>query len=69
MTLGVAEIVGGLSEEFTVTETAPDALVSAGEPLSVTLSSKDQVPAVERGPVGAVGLSPAIQANEVPRLL
>ena len=68
MTLGAAEIVGALSGEFTVTETAPDVPVSAGEPLSVTFSSKDQEPAVEMVPVGVVGLSPAIQANELPRL-
>lgn len=68
MTLGAAEIVGEVSGEFTVTETPTDAAVSAGEPLSVTFSSKDHDPAVERVPVGAVGLSPAIQANDPPRL-
>ena len=68
MTLGAAEIVGALSGEFTVTETAADVTVSAGEPLSVTFSSKDHEPAVERVPVGAVGLSPALQANELLRL-
>jgi hypothetical protein len=68
MTLGAAEIVGAPSVGFTVTEAAADMTVSAGEPLSVTFSSKDHEPVVESGPVGAVGLSPALQVNELPRL-
>ncbi len=68
MTLGALEIVGAVIMGFTVTETAPDMTVSAGEPLSITFSSKDHEPVVESAPVGAVGLSPALQVNELPRL-
>lgn len=67
MTVGEAEIVGALNGEFTVAETAGEVTVSTGEPLSVTFSSKDHEPCVESVPEGAVGLSPAIQANEVAR--
>jgi hypothetical protein len=69
ITLGAAEIVGALSGGFTVAETAVDVTVSVGDPLSVTFSSKDHEPAVERIPVGAVGLSPALHVNELARLL
>ena len=54
---------------LTVTVTGLDAASSEGEPLSVTCSSNDHEPIVDRGPVGVVGLSPALQANEPPRLL
>jgi hypothetical protein len=36
---------------------------------SVTWSSKDQVPSVDRVPVDTVGVSPTLQLNEVPRLM
>jgi hypothetical protein len=67
-TLGAAEIVGALIVGFTVAETAADVTVSAGEPLSITFSSKDHEPIVESVPVGTVGLSPALQVNELPKL-
>ena len=37
--------------------------------LSVTWSSKDQDPTVDRMPVETVGVSPRLQENELPRLL
>jgi hypothetical protein len=69
MTVGLTDIAGAVVAGFTTTETAPDVTVSTGEPLSVTLSSKDHEPTIDRTPVGAVGLSPALQENELPRLL
>jgi hypothetical protein len=53
---------------FTVTVTAFEVTTSEGEPLSLACSSNDQVPVVESTPVEVVGLSPALQGKEVPRL-
>jgi hypothetical protein len=69
MTVGLTDIAGAVSAGFTFTEAALDVTVSEGEPLSVTFNSKDHEPAADRTPVGAVGLSPALQENELPRVL
>jgi len=70
-----ASIVGVLgdiapeeSTPFTVTAAAFELTSSKGEPLSLTCSSNDQAPVVDKTPVEVDGLSPALQANEVPRL-
>jgi hypothetical protein len=54
---------------FTVTVTAFEVTSSEGEPPSLICSSNNHVPVVDKTPVEAVGLSPALQANEAPRLL
>lgn len=69
MVVGFADITGVVSAELTVTDVAVEVTVSGGEPLSVTFSSNDQEPAVDRAPVETVGLSPALHGNETPRLL
>lgn len=66
---GLADITGGVSVGLTVTETAADETSSEGEPASVTLNSNDHEPAVDRTPVEAVGLSPTMHENELPRLV
>jgi len=43
--------------------------VTADDALSVTCSSKFQVPEVDRVPVDSVGNEEVVQANELPRLL
>jgi hypothetical protein len=67
--IGLTDITGAVSAGFTVAETATELTSSGGEPASVTVSSKDQEPAVDKTPVEVVGLSPALHANELPRLL
>lgn len=67
--IGLTDITGAVSARFTVADTAAEVTDSEGEPASLTLSSKDQEPAVDRAPVEVVGLSPALQANELPRLV
>ena len=64
---GDTEIVGGDKAELTVTVTALE--VTLVVPLSVTLSSKLQAPIADRTPVDALGLSPTLQENELPRVL
>jgi hypothetical protein len=54
---------------LTATVTGFDATVTGTTKLSVTRSSKDQVPVVVRARVEVDGLSPALQLNELPRLL
>lgn len=44
-------------------------MISAGVPLSDTLSSKDQTPIADKTPVDIDGLSPRAHENELPRLL
>src|SRR6266705_2737978 len=66
---GLADTKGGVSVGLIVTENAADVTSSAGEPVSVTLSSNDHEPTVDRLPVEAVGLSPTMHENEAPRLL
>jgi hypothetical protein len=53
---------------FTVTVTAFEVTTWDGEPLSLTCNSNDQAPVEDRTPVEVVGLSPTLQAKEVPRL-
>jgi hypothetical protein len=53
---------------LTVTVATFDKLAWEGEPLSVTCNSKDQIPDVDKIPVETVGLSPAMQMNELPKL-
>jgi hypothetical protein len=65
----LTDTAGAVSAGFTITETATEVTCTGGEPLSVTFSSKDQEPAVDNTPVETVGLSPALQGNEPPRLL
>ena len=65
----LGEIVPADNTPFTVTATAFEAASSEGEPLSFTSSSNDQVPVVDKAPVEVVGLSPATQAIELPRLV
>ncbi len=64
----LGEIVPADNTPFTVTVTAFEVAGSEGEPLSFTASSNDQVPVVDKALVEIVGLSPALQAIEVPRL-
>jgi len=66
--LGLMDITGTVSAGFAIAETAAEVAISGGEPLSVTFSSNDQVPVVDKTPVETVGLSPALQGNEPPRL-
>jgi hypothetical protein len=54
---------------LTVRATLAELTLCEGEPLSLNLSSKDHEPAVDRTPVDAVGLSPALQEKEPPKLL
>ena len=66
---GLADITAAVSAGLTVTETAADVTSSGGEPVSVTLSSNDHEPTVERTPVEADGLSPTMHENEPPRIV
>jgi hypothetical protein len=53
---------------LTVTLAVFDVTTSDGEPLSLTCNSKDQTPEVNKTPVDNVGLLPAIQVKELPKL-
>ena len=53
---------------FTVTLAELDVTIWEGEPLSFTCNSNDQTPDVNKTPVETVGLSPATQVNEPPKL-
>lgn len=64
---GDAEGVFTVSAPLTVTLTGLEAMVVGV--LSVTWSSNDQVPVVDRVPVEVVGLSPGVHVNALPRLL
>jgi hypothetical protein len=69
MVAGEEEAVGAARAELTVTETALE--VTVFEALSVTLSSKCQVPVAERAPVEVVGSEEGVQPDvkEPPKLL
>jgi len=56
------------SEVLTVTVTMLEVAVTGVPELSITCSSKLQVPVVVRVPVDTVGVLPAMQLNELPRL-
>jgi hypothetical protein len=58
-----------VSAPFTVTVAVLEVAVTGVPELSVTCNSKDQVPTVVSVPVEVVGRLPAVQANEVPKLL
>jgi len=64
----LGDIAPAESTPFTVTAAEFELTSSEGEPLSLTCSSNDQVPVVDKTPVETVGLSPALQGNEPPRL-
>ena len=64
----LGDIAPAESTPFTVTAAEFELTSSEGEPLSLTCSSNDQVPVVDKPPVETVGLSPALQGNEPPRL-
>ena len=66
--VGETEITGAVSAELTVTVTALEVAVAGVPELSLTCSSKLQVPVVVRVPVDTVGVLPAMQLNELPRL-
>jgi len=51
MAVGLTEIVGNERAAFTVTVAVPDVTVASEFELSVTCSSKDQDPRVDRVPV------------------
>ena len=53
---------------FTVILAVFDVTTSEGEPLSFICNSKDQIPEVDKTPVDTVGLLPATQAKELPKL-
>jgi hypothetical protein len=61
---GLAATVGAVRIGLTVTVTGAEATVSDAP--SVTWSSKDQVPVVERAPVETEGCEPAVQVKELP---
>ncbi len=65
--LGVTAVL--VVRVLTVTVTTLEVTVTGVPELSVTWSSNDQVPVVDRVPVELVGLSPALQEEELPRLL
>jgi hypothetical protein len=54
---------------LTVICTTVEVTVTIVPELSFTWSSKCQVPAVDKAPVGIVGVAPAVQLNKLPRLL
>ncbi len=54
---------------LTLTVTLLEITVAGVPELSVTWSSNDQVPAVDRIPVEIVNTSPGLQEKELPRLL
>ena len=56
------------SAPLTVMLAVFDVTISEGEPLSFTCNSKDQTPEVDKTPVDIVGLLPAIQVKELPKL-
>jgi len=65
MVPGVALIVGGVRAELTVTPTGAE-LTVVGE-LSVTWSTKCQVPTVDRGPTWREGREEVVQLKRDPR--
>ena len=56
-------------DPLTVTVTAVEVTITGVPELSVTWSSNDQMPVVDRVPVDTVGVSPALQAKEEPKSL
>jgi hypothetical protein len=54
---------------LTLTVAALEVTVTGVPELSVTWSSNDQAPVVDKAPVDVDGVSPALQENEVPRSL
>jgi hypothetical protein len=66
---GEAEITGGVRAGLTVTATALEVTITGVPALSVTWSSKFQVPVVERTPVDTEGVDEVVQLKELPRLL
>jgi hypothetical protein len=69
MVVGEIEITGATKAELTVSPTAFEVTITGVPELSVTRSSKFQVPVEIKAPVETVGVSPVVQLNEAPRLV
>ena len=65
--VGFAEIVGVTRDGFTVIEATREVTTTEGELLSVTRSSKDQLPTTVNVPVDADPRE--VHAEELPKLL
>jgi hypothetical protein len=60
-------MTGAPGAKLTMTDTGAEVTVS--DALSVTWSSKDQVPVVVKAPVETEGLEPEVQLNKLPKSL